>query len=121
MTLWVDFNDIDESGRVVALLPDGMRPPASGLNVYLADHEGNRCFGKVATIANDLVYIEPDWETWATPRDRHKVPQGWWIQGGAGLAASEGAIGTFRKPDNAWRNTGDAPVRTDLPRVHQSA
>lgn len=114
MRYWADFNDIDENGRVFALRED--RNPVVGTRLHLADHEGNSCWGSVASVEGDLLYVDPDWSTWMTVRDRHVVPQGWWATAGGFVAvASQGAVAGVRIDVNSEsRNTGDAPVRVPL-------
>lgn len=120
MKYWVDFNDIDEQGRIVVLRRED-RTPVVGSSVYLADHEGNRCSGTIKTSEGDLMYVEPDWSTWTTRRDRNVVPQGWWVAAGTFPGASQGSLGDVRIAGALPENTGDAPVRTALPRVRQEA
>jgi hypothetical protein len=113
----VDFNDIDEHGRVIVLRGDGPLPIV-GSRAYMGDHEGNRCWGTINTVADGVMYVDPDWTTWTTVRDRHLVPLGWWVEAGVYPGASQGSVGV-REAQPA--NTGDAPVRTVLPRVRQPA
>jgi|GEM_PF-5175623 len=105
MNFHVDFNDIDEQGRVAALLR-ASEPPL-GSRAYLRDNEGNRCSGVVVAVEDDLAYVEPDWDTWATSQQRHELPHGYWIRADTLARASEG-FGEFRVNGvTAGKNTSE--------------
>lgn len=67
----VDFNDLDEQGRVLALLR--LAPATAevevGARAYLLDDEGNSCSGTIASIEDALIHIDADWDTWSPASD----------------------------------------------------
>lgn len=112
--LLVDFNDIDQDGYVVALGRLAPRKAVVGQRAYLKDEEGNRCWGTVRRVTESLVLVEPEWDTWTSPRQRKLEPQGWWAYVSASMGASQGLSATVTDL-NAETNDADAPSRFRLP------
>jgi hypothetical protein len=81
-----DFNEQDDDGRVVVLVPDDKAACGLGTLVSLHDSDGNGCAGLVDAAEGRLMYVECDWDSWwpGTPvswdecpdRDDHRVPEG---------------------------------------------
>lgn len=64
-SLYVDFNDMDDDGRLYALLPPSMEKPARRTRLHLVDDDGNSCEGVVRLCeSNGLVSLRVDWDTW---------------------------------------------------------
>jgi hypothetical protein len=62
----VEFNDLDEQGRLLVLVELAPEPPDEGERAYLFDDEGNSCWGTVSSIDGDLIRVDADWDTWQT-------------------------------------------------------
>jgi hypothetical protein len=109
--LQVDFNSLDDEGRVLALKRLAPRPPKVGMRAYLLDDEGNRCWGTIAAVQGGLIHVDADWRTWTTSRQRHIEPQGW-VQSSAIGSSSIGSVATtVTAATRAPKNDGDVPVR----------
>ncbi len=69
MILRVDFNAIDDRGRLSALLryAMGSHRPKVGDWVWLMDGDGNGCLGRVVEVQGELIEVGPDWSTWNPP------------------------------------------------------
>jgi hypothetical protein len=63
----VDFNSRDDAGRVPARLEDADVPLRVGVEVEAFDDAGNRCLAVVASIAGDVVALDPIWTSFAVP------------------------------------------------------
>ena len=66
MDVWVDYNDVDEQGRVMTLRRFFLSEVdvTVGRRVRTGDHEGNRCQGTVVEIQpSGVVAIELDQAT----------------------------------------------------------
>lgn len=63
--LMVDFNMLDERGRV-PVIADSDREglPDVGTTVTLCDHDGDRCLGRVIKATEALLLVEPDFASW---------------------------------------------------------
>ncbi len=61
----VDFNDLDEQGRVLALLRLAPDTAEVGARAYLLDDEGNSCSGTITSIEGALIHVDADWNTWS--------------------------------------------------------
>jgi hypothetical protein len=69
-TLHVDFNEVDEHGRLIALI-------RCGDIAELIDGDGNACQGTIERIEGQLIYVLIDWNTWtASPSSLGYVPKG---------------------------------------------
>ncbi|MBV9142930.1 MAG: hypothetical protein JO115_18795 [Pseudonocardiales bacterium] len=82
--LLVDFNELDDDGLLIALLPPESPAPDSGTKFHLLDADGNYCRGTISSVEGRLVSLVLDWSTW-WPEDgagwevaRHSVT-GWVI------------------------------------------
>jgi hypothetical protein len=65
----VDFNDLDEQGRVLALCRLAPDTAEVGAWAYLLDDEGNSCSGTIASIEGALIHVDADWDTWSPASD----------------------------------------------------
>jgi hypothetical protein len=115
ISLLVDFNDVDQDGSVMALGRLAPRRPTVGQRAYLRDEEGNRCWGTVSRVTDRLIFVEPDWDTWTSQRERKQEPQGWWAYVAASVEASQGFSATTVTGIGNERNDGAAPSRVTLP------
>ena len=66
--LWTDFSNIYDhcytwTSLEFAELSPG-QTPAEGEWAALWDYEGNRCYGIVTRIENEIVHLKLDWSTW---------------------------------------------------------
>jgi hypothetical protein len=59
-----DFNARDHSGNVLALIERLSAAGEAGDLVNVRDAEGNRAIGRIVLIAEGLVHIDIDWDTW---------------------------------------------------------
>jgi len=82
--LQVDFNELDDDGYLIALLPPQSPTPDLGTRYHLLDTDGNYCRGTISSVEGRLVSLILDWSTWR-PEDgsgwevaRHDVT-GWVI------------------------------------------
>ena len=66
MTLHVDFNEEDDSGRILALLNEAGSGLRAGEFVVAEDSEGNRCKARVdeVSIERRLAFLTPIEGTW---------------------------------------------------------
>jgi hypothetical protein len=69
IVLSVDFNDLDEQGRVLALLRLAPGSAEVGTRAYLIDDEGNSCSGTIARVEGALIHIDANWDTWSRASD----------------------------------------------------
>jgi hypothetical protein len=60
----VEFNDLDEQGRLLVLAELAPEPITDGERAYLFDDEGNSCWGTVTSIGDGLIRVDADWDTW---------------------------------------------------------
>jgi hypothetical protein len=67
IALRVDFTDLDDERLVWVSLRfmSGPRPPIPDDVVFMADGEGNSCFGRVEAVNGWVARVEPDWTTWS--------------------------------------------------------
>jgi hypothetical protein len=65
VTLFSDLSDVDHDGRVFSSLRflEG-RLPEVGEVVLLTDGEGSSCLGRVVSIDEKVILIDPDWDSW---------------------------------------------------------
>jgi hypothetical protein len=63
----VDFNNVASGNRLKASLrfASTRRRPSQGEHVFLRDGEGNSCWARVAEIRDQIVVVDPEWESWA--------------------------------------------------------
>lgn len=66
--LRIDFNNVATGGRIKGSLRHASsdRRPNLGEIVYLHDHEGNACYGRVDELRGQIVVVEPDWTSWTS-------------------------------------------------------
>jgi hypothetical protein len=121
--LQVDFNDLDDDGRVLALRRIAPRAARDGERAYMLDDEGNRCWGTIAGGDGGLIYIDADWLTWTTVQNERHEPQGWWRSATVVAFASTGFSATTVRglPEAPPQNSGDAPTLRKLPPLVPSA
>jgi hypothetical protein len=62
--LRVDFNELDDDGLLIALLPPESPDPDPGTEFHLLDADGNYCRGTISSIEGRLVSLVLDWSTW---------------------------------------------------------
>lgn len=65
----VDFNDVEDDGRIVALRRHADNPSAvhPGAVVELWDEDGNAARGRISELqARDIVLLDIMWDTWRT-------------------------------------------------------
>jgi hypothetical protein len=117
--LRVDFNELDDDGRVLALARLAPRPLHERERVYMADDEGNRCWGRVACTEGALVHVDADWATWTKLQQPRREPQGWWQSAGTGSTSGFRATIVHGHGPSLWepppQNTADAPTVRRLP------
>lgn len=68
IVLRADFGDLDSNGRLWASLRfilKGPRPPREGEWVYLMDHEGRGCLGRVDSIRGWMARVKLDRDSWS--------------------------------------------------------
>ena len=68
--LTVDFNDLDENGRLPASMSldvIGAVKPRTGQWVWLVDEEGPNCLGRVDRIDGELIEVTPFGSTMRAP------------------------------------------------------
>jgi hypothetical protein len=68
LSIWADFNSIDEQRRITASLRFAASPerPAVGEVVRLHDDDGNAVLGVVEKVEGMTVHVRPEAATWAT-------------------------------------------------------
>jgi hypothetical protein len=71
--LRVDFNELDDDGLLIALLPPESPAHDPGTELHLLDADGNYCRGTVSSIDGRLVSLVLDWSTWSPEDGRWKV------------------------------------------------
>lgn len=66
--LWTDFGDIYDDHYTWTLLKFAELEPSKEIAVgewaELWDHEGNRCYGVITEIEDQIVHVRLDWSTW---------------------------------------------------------
>jgi hypothetical protein len=63
----VDFNDLEDGGRIAALVEDSDRFPIVGQEALLTDDEGNACRATIEDVEGDLIHLALDWSSWNKP------------------------------------------------------
>jgi len=66
VTLYVDFNDLDENRNVPVYLVfdnEGVEVERDDV-VRLDDDEGNTCLGYVISLDDGTAVVQPEWSTW---------------------------------------------------------
>lgn len=81
-----DFNDTDDAGRIMVLVPEDKTMPELGHDVHMYDADDNYCRGTVRDVGGRLLSVEAYWDTWwighpvpreeCPDRDKHRVPEG---------------------------------------------
>lgn len=68
LIMLVDFNSVDEKGRLLASLRHtiGWRKPQVGDWVRLDDTEGHTCRGRVDSVQGRAIRVVPEWDTLTT-------------------------------------------------------
>lgn len=68
LSVWADFNSIDEQGRLTASLrfADSPQLPVEGELIRLHDDEGNSVMGVVERIESMTVHVRPEMGTWTS-------------------------------------------------------
>jgi hypothetical protein len=68
LSMWADFNSIDERRRFTASLrfADSPERPVEGEVIRLHDDEGNSVTGVVEQIEGMTVHVRPQLETWTS-------------------------------------------------------
>jgi hypothetical protein len=60
----VDFNELEEGGRIVAFVSDSTELLVPGRETILADDLGNVCVALVEAVISDEAHLRVDWSTW---------------------------------------------------------
>ena len=68
----VDFNSRDEFGNIPVDPADVQGLASVGEWIDLFDDEGNRCFGLVVKVGEDMS-VAPEWRTFASPTDSRVI------------------------------------------------
>jgi hypothetical protein len=114
LSIRVDFNRADDDDIIWAFLDRASDPDALavGSAARLYDFEGNECLGYVTRMADDVIYVRPEWTTW-----RDAAPVTIEVVEGAPeldlLGALRAAVEASRK--SSLLSGGDALVQETLP------
>lgn len=66
LSIWADFNSLDEERRIKTSLRFAADRPHEGEWVHLYDDEGNAVRGVVESIEGMIIRVRPAMETWSS-------------------------------------------------------
>ncbi len=64
----VDFNELEEGGRLTVSISDSSVPLVPGWKTVLTDGLGSSCVATVKSVFGDTADLRLDWSTWNKPR-----------------------------------------------------
>lgn len=71
--LRVDFNELNDDGLLITLLPSESPAPQPGTQFHLLDADGNYCRGRISAVEDRVVSLVLDWSTWSPEDGRWEV------------------------------------------------